>query len=113
MNVDPFRSVSATLHKGIKAVLRIRDPGSEIRDPDPGWVKIRIRDKHLGSATLHKGLRFGMALHWVQVVVETSQNCEYCIVVYHYQLIKGTVSRDFLLLVFFTNQFPPSPRVSH
>jgi hypothetical protein len=42
----------------------IRDPGSEIRDPrskirdpgseirDPGWVKIRIRDKHRGSATL-------------------------------------------------------------
>ncbi len=26
---------------------------------------------------------------------------------------KGTVSRDFLLLVFFMNQFPPSPRVSH
>jgi hypothetical protein len=26
---------------------------------------------------------------------------------------KGTVSRDFLLLVFFTNQFPPSPRVFH
>jgi hypothetical protein len=25
------------------------DPGSEIRDP--GWVKIRIRDKHPGSAT--------------------------------------------------------------
>ncbi len=28
----------------------IRDPRSRIRDP--GWVKIRIRDKHLGSATL-------------------------------------------------------------
>jgi hypothetical protein len=28
----------------------IRDPGSEIRDP--GWVKIRIRDKHPGSTTL-------------------------------------------------------------
>jgi hypothetical protein len=27
--------------------------------------------------------------------------------------LKGTVSRDFLLLVFFMNQFPPSPRVSH
>jgi hypothetical protein len=27
--------------------------------------------------------------------------------------VKGTVSRDFLLLVFFLNQFPPSPRVSH
>ncbi len=27
--------------------------------------------------------------------------------------IKGTVSPDFLLLVFFMNQFPPSPRVSH
>jgi hypothetical protein len=26
------------------------DPGSEIRDP--GWVKIRIRDKPPGSATL-------------------------------------------------------------
>jgi hypothetical protein len=23
------------------------------------------------------------------------------------------VSRDFLLPVFFTNQFPPSPRISH
>jgi hypothetical protein len=27
--------------------------------------------------------------------------------------LKGTVSRDFSLLVFFINQFPPSPRVSH
>jgi hypothetical protein len=29
------------------------------------------------------------------------------------QILKGTVSRDFLLLVFFMNQFPPSPRVLH
>jgi hypothetical protein len=28
-------------------------------------------------------------------------------------MLKGTVSRDFLLLVFFMNQFPPSPRVFH
>jgi hypothetical protein len=28
----------------------VLDPGSEIRDP--GWVKIWIRDKHPGSATL-------------------------------------------------------------
>ncbi len=27
--------------------------------------------------------------------------------------LKGTVSRDFLLLVFLMNQFPPSPRVVH
>ena len=27
--------------------------------------------------------------------------------------LKGTVSRDFLLLVFLMNQFPPSPRVLH
>ena len=27
--------------------------------------------------------------------------------------VKGTVSRDFLLLVFFMNQFPPSTRVFH
>ncbi len=31
----------------------------------------------------------------------------------HHTLFKGTVSRDFLLLVFFMNQFPPSPRVFH
>jgi hypothetical protein len=30
-----------------------------------------------------------------------------------YTPFKGTVSRDFLLLVFFMNQFPPSPRVFH
>ncbi len=29
------------------------------------------------------------------------------------RLLKGTVSQDFFLLVFFMNQFPPSPRVSH
>ncbi len=28
-------------------------------------------------------------------------------------VFKGTVSRDFLLLVFFMNQFPPSPRLFH
>ncbi len=33
-------------------LLLFLDPGSEIRDP--GWVKIRIRDKHPGSATLDK-----------------------------------------------------------
>jgi hypothetical protein len=31
-------------------LLLFLDPGTEIRDP--GWVKIRIRDKHPGSATL-------------------------------------------------------------
>jgi hypothetical protein len=31
-------------------LMLILDPGSKIRDP--GWVKIRIRDKHPGSATL-------------------------------------------------------------
>jgi hypothetical protein len=28
-------------------------------------------------------------------------------------VLKGTVSRDFLLLIFFMNQFPPSPRVPY
>jgi hypothetical protein len=27
----------------------------------------------------------------------------------HHSTVKGTVSRDFLPLVFFMNQFPPSP----
>jgi hypothetical protein len=33
--------------------------GSEIRDP--GWVKIRIRDKHPGSATLIPPLKYNHA----------------------------------------------------
>ena len=39
----------------MKSVLLIRDPGREIilmRSPRSGMGKIRIRDKHLGSATL-------------------------------------------------------------
>jgi hypothetical protein len=31
----------------------------------------------------------------------------------NFSKLKGTMSRDFLLLVFFRNQFPPSPRVFH
>jgi hypothetical protein len=31
----------------------------------------------------------------------------------HTWALKGTASRDFLLLVLFMNQFPPSPRVFH
>jgi hypothetical protein len=34
----------------LSLLLLFLDPGFEIRDP--GWVKIRIRDKHPGSATL-------------------------------------------------------------
>jgi hypothetical protein len=30
----------------------IRDPLSSIRNPGPGWEKIRIRDKNPGSTTL-------------------------------------------------------------
>ncbi len=37
-------------------LLLFLDPRSGIRDP--GWVKIRIRDKHPGSATLGRGVRF-------------------------------------------------------
>jgi hypothetical protein len=37
----------------------------------------------------------------------------YEICIQHVYSIKGTVSRDFLLLVFFMNQFPPSSRVFH
>ncbi len=54
--------------------------------------KSRIRDKHPGSATPRK------TTHLVSLLVSP---------------FKGTVSRDFLLLVFLMNQFPPSPRVLH
>jgi hypothetical protein len=53
-------SKSRKLQKGEKTDLKKKnlpphvfwDPGSEIRDP--GWEKIRIRDKHPGYATLVK-----------------------------------------------------------
>jgi hypothetical protein len=35
------------------------------------------------------------------------------IILRSFLLFKGTVSRDFLLLVFFMDQLPPSPRVFH
>ena len=41
-------------------LLLFLDPGSEI--PDPGWVKIRIRDKHPGSVTLVKSII--ILCHW-------------------------------------------------
>jgi hypothetical protein len=44
-NVFPLPFFLAAVGSGI------RDPGSEIRDP--GWIKIRIRDEHPGSATLN------------------------------------------------------------
>jgi hypothetical protein len=35
-------------------LLLFSDPGSGMgKNQDPGWVKIRIRDKHPGSATLN------------------------------------------------------------
>ncbi len=37
-------------------LLLFLDPGSEIRDPE--WLKIRIRDKHPGSATLYLSFRY-------------------------------------------------------
>jgi hypothetical protein len=40
-----------------------------------------------------------------------STRCKLVYIRLYIRDIKGTVSRDFLLLVFFMNQFPPSPRV--
>jgi hypothetical protein len=46
-------------------LLVMLDTGSEIRDP--GWIKIRIRNKHPGSATLARlfGNRSGLPLNRV------------------------------------------------
>jgi hypothetical protein len=40
-----------------------------------------------------------------------NENVFFLTLVQYLSYVKGTVSRDFLLLVFFLNQFPPSPRV--
>ena len=42
----------------------------------PSWIRIQPTKKNVnlcgsGSATLHKGVRFSMAVHWVPVVVKT------------------------------------------
>jgi hypothetical protein len=45
-------------------LLLFLDPGSEIRDP--GWVKIWIRDKHPGSATLISRMSCELGLDLLQ-----------------------------------------------
>ncbi len=59
----------------------------------PSWTRIQPTKKNVnlfgsGSATLHEGVRFSMAVHWVPVEVKTCQDYEnqYCLVVYHYQV---------------------------
>jgi hypothetical protein len=51
----------------------------------------------------------------VTTLVKTDDNCHCGFWGYSFlqSFKKGTVSQDFLLLVFFRNPFPPSPRVSH
>jgi hypothetical protein len=49
----------------------------------------------------------------VSLISEAQFLCESLHRVVDKSLFKGTVSRDFLHLVFFMNQFPPSPRVFH
>jgi hypothetical protein len=71
---------------------------------------------------VHNGLRFLKATslpftifyYWFHLKVLTNEKRGGMTVVsFDRSRFKGTVSRDFLLLVFFMNQFPPSPRVSH
>ncbi len=48
-------------------ILKILCCGSRIRDgknSDPGWKKIRIRNKHPGSATLARNLPYGGEERW-------------------------------------------------
>jgi hypothetical protein len=52
--------------------------------------------------------------HWPSSTLTSNWHInKICLVHRGKSVLKGTVSRDFLLLVFFMNQFPPSPRVSH
>jgi hypothetical protein len=87
--------------------MRIQDPGSgmeTVQIRDPGWKKVGsgIRDKHPGSATLILGHQ--------TLDPDPESGLNQC---GSQTMVKGTVSRDFLLLVFLMNQFPPSPRVVH
>ncbi len=58
--------------------------------------------------------RLGRLLGLVTSEPSVIRSCNYCTSFCAYNCtLKGRVSRDFLLLVFFMNQFPPSLRVSH
>ncbi len=60
------------------------------------WAQTRGRGGSLGSQPM------STAVHRSQIKLWRSNS-----------IFKGTVSRDFLLLVLFMNQFPPRPRVLH
>jgi hypothetical protein len=55
-NINRYKKVGQQFFP-LPLLLLLLNQGSQIRDTrsgirDPGWIKIRIRDKHNGSATL-------------------------------------------------------------
>ncbi len=62
-----------------------------------GWLTEDLGARSFYSAVIAV-LELRKTIHESPIWLYTSQN----------QPVKGTVSRDFLLLVFFLNQFPPS-----
>ncbi len=69
-----------------------------------GWPIAPCMSDRLGKKRQSTGY------HWLCTAVRMEPNLTLMIWL---RIFKGTVSRDFLLLVFFINQFPPSPIVSH
>ncbi len=71
-----------------------------------------IREPFLFSLFPH--LSLALSLFLFSSVSHPSHLCHLSLFFSHFHpFFKGTVSRDFLLLVFFMNQFPPSPWVYH
>jgi hypothetical protein len=59
-NPDHISESLETLFLGLKyfnSLMRIWDPGRKNSDPGSGMEKIRVRDKHPGSATLNNSVK--------------------------------------------------------
>jgi hypothetical protein len=82
-------------------------------DPDPGSQTNADPNSEPGQFCRHKKLDFDMKNILYCCTVGNMSYNKPVRVKRHFEKLKGTVSRDFSLLVFFINQFPPSPRVSH
>ncbi len=67
-------------------------------------IKNVARTVRWDLAPILKDFCFGKEKEKVAQII----NVDICLPFYLFFYLKGTVSRDFLLLVFFMNQFPPS-----
>jgi hypothetical protein len=110
-NISHFELLSLSLNVGeveedLQNMRHGLNEAESILDVDGGHVSL-LRGAQPNDLLLPKVLRSTL---YSRVTSSQSGQNRFRISVHG---VKGTVSRDFLLLVFFMNQFTPSPRVFH